>query len=445
MSACSTTSSTGCASRRSRPAAASPPTSSAPPSGWSSASRGAGGERRARARSATATRSPSASCAPTPPDAPTVLIYGHYDVQGVGRRSSAWTTPPFEPEVRDGRIYARGASDDKGNFLPLLHVACALARDGRAAGQRARRSSRARRRPAARRSPQWVRADERGADARSSSTPAWSTSDTPAITVGLRGIVHGAASTVRTGRARPALRHVRRQRRSTRCTSLHAMLAPVVPGPDGRAARRAARRHRAARRGRARRRGSGCRPATRCSPRSAAAPAYAGAGGRVLRAQRRRRVARRQRDRRRRAAHGRARDVAHGDRLAAARARASARPTSAPSSSGCCATARAADAEVEHRAGTSPTRRCSSPTCRRSRLAAQAHRARHRHRARARALGRLDPGRRRVRRARDPDDRQRLRAARRRHPRARTSPTGCESLELGERAARELLISLADL
>ena len=62
-------------------------------------------------------------------DAPTVLIYGHYDVQSPEPRS-LWTTDPFDPVVRDGRLYARGASDDKGNFLPLLHVACALARSG---------------------------------------------------------------------------------------------------------------------------------------------------------------------------------------------------------------------------------------------------------------------------------------------------------------------------
>src|SRR3954447_18880778 len=41
--------------------------------------------------------------------APTVLIYGQYAVEGVGEEA-AWKTPPFAPEVRDGRLYARGAS-----------------------------------------------------------------------------------------------------------------------------------------------------------------------------------------------------------------------------------------------------------------------------------------------------------------------------------------------
>ena len=48
--------------------------------------------------------------------APTVLVYGHYDVQPPDPLD-AWITPPFEPDVRDGHIYARGATDDKGQML----------------------------------------------------------------------------------------------------------------------------------------------------------------------------------------------------------------------------------------------------------------------------------------------------------------------------------------
>src|SRR5881397_440782 len=64
---------------------------------------------------------------PLVPGAPTLLIYGHYDVQPPDPLNE-WTSPPFEPAVRDGRIYARGAADDKGQVFCLLKAIAASPR-----------------------------------------------------------------------------------------------------------------------------------------------------------------------------------------------------------------------------------------------------------------------------------------------------------------------------
>ena len=63
--------------------------------------------------------------------APTVLCYGHYDVQPPDPLSE-WKTPPFEPTERDGKLYARGAADDKGQFYAHIKaVECLMRTRGR--------------------------------------------------------------------------------------------------------------------------------------------------------------------------------------------------------------------------------------------------------------------------------------------------------------------------
>jgi acetylornithine deacetylase/succinyl-diaminopimelate desuccinylase-like protein len=65
------------------------------------------------------------------PDMPTILVYAHYDVQPP-EPLELWTTPPFEPTLREGRLYARGASDDKATlFISLAAIEAWMATTGR--------------------------------------------------------------------------------------------------------------------------------------------------------------------------------------------------------------------------------------------------------------------------------------------------------------------------
>jgi acetylornithine deacetylase/succinyl-diaminopimelate desuccinylase-like protein len=64
------------------------------------------------------------------PGKPTVLIYGHYDVQPV--KESEWNNPPFSPVIKDGKIFGRGASDDKsGVFIAICAIEAMLKTDGK--------------------------------------------------------------------------------------------------------------------------------------------------------------------------------------------------------------------------------------------------------------------------------------------------------------------------
>src|SRR3954454_11826500 len=120
-------------------------------------------------------------------DAPDVIVYGHYDVQDVGPPDE-WESEPFEPTVRDGRLYARGASDDKGNFLPVLHAACELY----AAGElpvNVRVLIEGEEEASSRQVMDWIEKDKRGADAAIVFDSDMVDETLPGITTTCRGLV----------------------------------------------------------------------------------------------------------------------------------------------------------------------------------------------------------------------------------------------------------------
>jgi acetylornithine deacetylase/succinyl-diaminopimelate desuccinylase-like protein len=163
--------------------------------------------------------------------APTVLSYGHYDVQHPGP-VDAWESPPFEPTERDGRLYARGAADDKGNFLPLLHVACELASAGQlpvnvrflVEGEEEIGSDAVIRH---------LRAQPPEVDCAIVFDSLMADEETPAINTGTRGLVQGPVE-VRTG-ARDLHSGLYGGAVLNATHVLMEVLTEVLPGPDGRA------------------------------------------------------------------------------------------------------------------------------------------------------------------------------------------------------------------
>jgi acetylornithine deacetylase/succinyl-diaminopimelate desuccinylase-like protein len=162
-------------------------------------------------------------------NAKTVMIYGHYDVQDPGDLE-LWDSPPFEPTIRDGRIYARGATDDKGNFFPLLHVACALAAAG-ALPVHVRVLIEGAEEAGSDDVGEWVRADARGADAVIVFDSGMVDAETPALTLATRGMVF-AHIEVRTG-TQTAHSGMYGGAALNAFHALHAALSAVLPR-DGR-------------------------------------------------------------------------------------------------------------------------------------------------------------------------------------------------------------------
>ncbi len=162
-------------------------------------------------------------------NAPTVMIYGHYDVQDPGDLE-LWDSPPFEPTIRDGRLYARGATDDKGNFLPLLFVACELAKAG-ALPVHIRVLIEGAEETGSDDVGEWVRADTRGADAVIVFDSGMVDADRPALTLATRGMVF-AHLEVRTG-TQTAHSGMYGGAALNAFHALHKILAAVLPGPDG--------------------------------------------------------------------------------------------------------------------------------------------------------------------------------------------------------------------
>jgi acetylornithine deacetylase/succinyl-diaminopimelate desuccinylase-like protein len=120
--------------------------------------------------------------------APTVLLYGHFDVQPAAPLD-LWESDPFEPEIRDGYLYARGSVDDKGNSYLLLKAAELLARDG-ALPVNVRIAFDGEEETGGHSIVDFLEGDERGADACLIFDSGMPREDVPSFDLGTRGLVY---------------------------------------------------------------------------------------------------------------------------------------------------------------------------------------------------------------------------------------------------------------
>jgi acetylornithine deacetylase/succinyl-diaminopimelate desuccinylase-like protein len=121
-------------------------------------------------------------------EAPTVLLYGHFDVQPTAPLD-LWESDPFEPELRDGFLYCRGAVDDKGNAYLLLKGARLLAEEG-ALPVNVRVAFDGEEEIGGHSIVDFLAADGRGADACLIFDSGMPREDTPAFDLAVRGLVY---------------------------------------------------------------------------------------------------------------------------------------------------------------------------------------------------------------------------------------------------------------
>lgn len=167
-------------------------------------------------------------------DAPTILVYGHYDVQPPGDEAE-WDTAPFEPTIRNGRIVARGATDDKGPVMVALKAAEAYMEAGGALPLNVRFLFEGEEEVGSRNLPAFLRARraELAADLVVSADGAMWRASEPSVTIAAKGLlamdleVTGARGDLHSGRHGGAVQN-----------PLHA-LAEILASlhhPDGRVA-----------------------------------------------------------------------------------------------------------------------------------------------------------------------------------------------------------------